>query len=87
MKKKSAESKTVGAYDAKTRFSQLLERVAGGEEITITRHGAPVARLVPIQSTTTLESRREAIAAMRELAKRNRLGGLRVKDLIAEGRK
>lgn len=77
----------IGAYDAKTRFSELLERVAGGEEITITRHGTPVARLIPIRPTASAESRREAILAMRELAGRNRLDGLRVKDLIAEGRK
>jgi prevent-host-death family protein len=38
---------TVGAFEAKVRFMQLLEHVAAGEEITITRHGHPVARLVP----------------------------------------
>jgi prevent-host-death family protein len=37
----------VGAFQAKTHFSQLLERVAKGEEITITKHDHPVARLVP----------------------------------------
>ena len=77
----------IGAYDAKTRFSELLERVVGGEEITITRHGTPVARLIPIRPTASAESRREAILAMRELASRNRLDGLQIKDLIAEGRK
>ena len=81
------ETSLVGAYDAKTHFSELLERVLAGEEITITRHGAPVARLVPIQSVVSEEERRIAIAAMRRLASRNRLGGLSVRDLIAEGRK
>lgn len=79
--------KSVGAYEAKTHFSELLERVEAGELITITRHGSPVARLVPIQSMPGEADRREAIAAMRQLAGRNTLGGLRVKDLIAEGRK
>ena len=37
----------VGTFHAKTHFSQLLERVAKGEEITITKHDMPVARLVP----------------------------------------
>jgi antitoxin (DNA-binding transcriptional repressor) of toxin-antitoxin stability system len=37
----------VGTFHAKTHFSQLLERVAQGEEITITKHDRPVARLVP----------------------------------------
>lgn len=77
----------VGAYEAKTRFSQLLERVVSGEEITITRHGNPVARLVPVLPAHSIEGRREAIRKMRKLASRNRLDGLRVQDLIAEGRK
>ena len=38
---------TVGAFQAKTKFSELLDRVARGEEITITKHERPVARLVP----------------------------------------
>jgi prevent-host-death family protein len=38
---------SVGAYDAKTRLSELLDRVERGEQIVITRHGKPVARLVP----------------------------------------
>jgi prevent-host-death family protein len=38
---------SVGTFHAKTHFSQLLERVAKGEEITITKHDRPVARLVP----------------------------------------
>jgi prevent-host-death family protein len=39
---------TVGAFEAKTHLSALLERVEKGESITITRHGTPVARLVPV---------------------------------------
>ncbi|HTI49759.1 MAG TPA: type II toxin-antitoxin system prevent-host-death family antitoxin [Planctomycetaceae bacterium] len=81
------DSGIVGAYQAKTHFSQLLERVEAGEEITITRHGSPVARLVPVTGKSSAENRRDAIAQMRELAARNSLRGLRVKDLIAEGRK
>jgi prevent-host-death family protein len=38
---------TVGAYEAKTHLPRLLERVAGGETITITKNGKPVAVLVP----------------------------------------
>jgi prevent-host-death family protein len=82
-----SDTNLVGAYDAKTHFSELLERVAAGEQITITRHGAPVARLVPVHPVFSEEARRAAVAAMRELASRNRLGGLSVKALIAEGRK
>ena len=39
--------RTIGAYEAKTHLPQLLERVSRGERITITKHGRPVARLVP----------------------------------------
>ena len=37
---------TIGAFQAKTHFSMLLDRVAGGEEVVITKHGKPVARMV-----------------------------------------
>ncbi len=82
-----SDANLVGAYDAKTHFSELLDRVVAGEQITITRHGAPVARLVPVDPVVSEEERRAAVAAMRQLAGRNRLGGLSVKSLIAEGRK
>lgn len=80
-------STSVGAYEAKTHLSELLERVAAGEEITITRHGLAIARLVPVRSAPSQEARREAISQMRLLASRNQLRGLKIKDLIAEGRK
>lgn len=81
-----ADANVVGVSDAQSRLLDLLERVAGGEQITITRNGWPVARLVPVPADSSVERRREAVQAMRELANRNRLEGLRVKDLIAEGR-
>lgn len=84
---KNSDASTVGAYEAKTHFSQLLERVAVGEEITITRHGTPVARLIPALPCYSNENRMDAIRKMRELSKRNRLGDLRIQDLKAEGRK
>ena len=49
---------TVGSYEAKTHLPQLLERVEHGETITITRHGKPVARLVPAVATPTRPRRR-----------------------------
>lgn len=83
---RSKES-SIGAFDAKTHFSELLERVAGGDEITITRHGSPVARLVPIRRKATQSERKAAIDAIRALSKGNRLRGIRVKDLKEEGRR
>jgi prevent-host-death family protein len=37
----------IGAFEAKNTFGNLLDRVQQGEEIVITRHGQPIARLVP----------------------------------------
>ena len=58
---------TVGAYEAKTRFSHLLERVAEGEAFTITRHGRVVARLIPDESCQRerVESAVESLLALR----------------------
>jgi prevent-host-death family protein len=80
-------SNIVGAYDAKTHFSELLERVEAGEQVTITRHGTPVAQLVPVRPRPTAKERRAAIEAIRKLAEGNSLRGLKIKDLIAEGRR
>jgi prevent-host-death family protein len=80
-------SATVGAYEAKTHFSELLGRVEAGEEVTITRHGAPIAKLIPVQRRSTPEERRAAFEAMKRDAAGRTLGGLKIKDLISEGRR
>ncbi len=77
---------TLGAYEAKTHLSSLLDRVAQGEEFTITKHGVPVARLIPVGSRSRANVR-AAIQAIRELRKGNRLEGLKIRDLIEEGRR
>jgi len=77
----------VGAYQAKTRLSELLEKVEAGEEITITKHGAPVAKLIPVRKEVTSEERAAAIDRIQKLATSLYLGGLKVKDLIREGRR
>lgn len=60
---------TVSAFEAKTRFGELLERVAQGEEIVITRHDKPVARIVP-EGAQRLEDVRKAVGGLRELQQR-----------------
>lgn len=78
----------IGAYEAKTHFSELLAKVSTGEEITITRHGVPVARMVPMAAKTkTPQERRAAIERWRKLSKNLTLGGLKARDLIEEGRR
>jgi len=76
----------IGAYDAKARLSELLERVAKGEEVVITRHGTPVARLVPIKKSATAEARRAAIERWRQTSRELSLAGLKLRDLTDEGR-
>jgi prevent-host-death family protein len=59
---------TVPAFEAKTKFGELLDRVVGGEEIIITRHEKPVARLMPEGSRSLEEIRRaaEGLEALRK---------------------
>jgi prevent-host-death family protein len=60
---------TVTALEAKTRFGKLLERVARGEEIVITRHEKPVARLIP-EGRRKLSRVQEAVDDLREIRRR-----------------
>lgn len=70
---------TIGAYEAKTHLPRLLERVARGETLTITRHGRPIARLVPVEID---DRERAAQAARRIEERRKRLGQATVAELI-----
>ena len=77
----------VGAFEAKTKLSELLDRVERGEEIIITRHGKPVARIVPHAPRRSKEEIRKAIEDIRRLRQNVTLGGLDWRELRDEGRK
>ena len=77
----------IGAFAAKNRLSELLRRVEAGEAIAITKRGRVVARLVPPLPAADRAAAREAARRIRERRKGARLGGLRLKELIAEGRR
>lgn len=78
---------SVGAYEAKTHLPELLRRVEAGERITITRHGTPVAELIP-PGPTPGGTAAEAVAALRSFRAGRTLGSeLTVRDLIDEGRR
>jgi prevent-host-death family protein len=77
---------TVGSYEAKTHLAALLDKVAQGERVTITRHGVPVAVLEPVDSSTKM-SPEEAVERLKKLRKGKSLGGITIKELIEEGRK
>ena len=81
---------TIGAFEAKNKFSELLERVKNGEEIVITRHNQEVARLVPA-NRPSLQQIKAAIDGILELQKRCILNPrgkkkLTLKELREEGR-
>jgi prevent-host-death family protein len=78
---------SVGAYEAKTHLPQLLDRVARGEEICITRNGRPVARLIP-EAVSPPSDIQAAIDDIKEFRKGRTLGdGVTIRDLIEEGRR
>jgi prevent-host-death family protein len=79
--------KSIRAFEAKTRLSELLERVSRGERITITRHGVPAALLVPVTETRPKLSHQEIVDGMRALRKRVKPGKMSVHDMVAEGRR
>ncbi|MDY0000369.1 MAG: type II toxin-antitoxin system prevent-host-death family antitoxin [Polyangia bacterium] len=75
----------IGAYDAKTHLPKLLERVARGERITITKHGVPVAVLVPA-GPVPAEDRSEVIAELKAFRAGRRLEGESLREMIEAGR-
>lgn len=77
--------KEVGVYEAKTHLPRLLDEVEHGEEVTITRHGKPVARLVPVADAR--RSVDETIEALRAFGARHPRKGLNFRELIEEGRR
>jgi prevent-host-death family protein len=69
MKTDRSNLREIGAFEAKNTFGTLLDRVERGEEIVITRHGRPVARLVPNAGSTDQNKARAAFERMRERAR------------------
>jgi prevent-host-death family protein len=76
--------RTVGAYEAKTNLAKLLDEVAAGRVVTITRHGREVARLVPPQGHTSPDDVIDQIRAARRGVRRGRST---VRSMIDEGRR
>lgn len=60
-------AETLGVFDAKSRFSELIDRAERGEETVVTRHGKPVARVAPLEPGTRLrEDIQSRLARWRE---------------------
>lgn len=80
----------IAASEAKSKFSELLERIGKGEQFAITLHGKEVAKLVPT-NRASLEDIQETVAAMELLQSRTLLNSpgqprVALKDLVTEGR-
>lgn len=76
---------SVGAYEAKTHLPRLLDEVAAGKSVVITRHGMPVARLVPAHRQGPRPG--DVISALRHARRGVTLGELSLTDLISAGRR
>lgn len=83
----AARAHVVGAFDAKTRLGELLDRCEQGESIVITRHGHPVARLVPFSAAKDVALVRTAVQRLAAFGADSRLPrGVTLRQLIDEGR-
>ncbi len=79
----------IDVLKAREKLDHLIERAEAGEEVVITRDGKAVARLVPIVPAPPAIDRQKvanAIAAIRKMSESASLDGLKIKDLIEEGR-
>jgi prevent-host-death family protein len=79
---------TVGSYEAKTHLSQLLDRVSRGESFTITKHGTPVTRLIPLEEKPQTDVR-QVIEEIRRFRRERpiRMSVDEIKEMINEGRR
>ena len=78
--------RAIGSYEAKTHLPRLLEEVQKGDHLIISKHGVPVAMLVPVPEARRRDPGR-VIAALREFRKGITLRPLVLRDLIEEGRR
>ena len=76
----------IGAFEAKTQLSQLLQRVQAGERFVITKHKHPVAELIPFQPHDA-DQVRDAIDGLKAFQETHSLKGLSVRRMIEEGRR
>jgi len=81
-------AQSIGAFEAKTHFSQIIDKAESGEDFIITRRGKPVAKIIPFEKKKEM-TRKEAIAELMEMRKlyRGEPGSFDIREAIEEGRK
>jgi prevent-host-death family protein len=76
----------VGAFEAKTNLSKLLDLTKKGKRITITKHGVPVAQLIPPDQKAGVNVD-EVVKELKAIQKRTKKSQESIRDLLAEGRR
>ena len=78
----------IGAFDAKTHFSQILEKVENGDDFIVTRRGKPVAKIIPYEEKKQM-TRKEVFEELREMRNfyRGKPGDFNIREAIEDGRK
>lgn len=76
----------VSSYEAKTHLSRLLGKVVNGKSITITKHGVPIAEIIPVPSKRKKDPKK-VIEELQSFRKGLKRGNLTVRKMIEEGRR
>jgi prevent-host-death family protein len=82
------EYQEIGAFEAKTHFSQIMNNVAHGADYVVTRRGKPVAKIIPFEQERKM-TRKEAFEKLAEFRKhyRGESGSFNIREAIEEGRR
>jgi prevent-host-death family protein len=83
-----AQTQEIGAFEAKTHFAQVIQKVEGGTDYVITRRGRPVAKIIPFAPEPEMTFK-EAVAGLIEMRKlyRGEPGSFNLREAIEEGRR
>jgi len=78
----------IGAFEAKTHFSQIIDKVEHGADYIVTKRGKPVAKIIPFQKEKEM-TWEEILAGFKELRKhyRGKPGSFNIREAIEDGRK
>ena len=81
-------AQTIGAFEAKTHFSQIIEKAEHGADFVVTRRGKPVAKIIPFKKEKEMTFK-EAVEKLKEFRKlyRGEPGSFNIREAIEDGRK
>jgi len=81
-------AQSIGAFEAKTHFSEIIEKAERGEDFIITRRGKPVAKIIPFEQEKEMTFK-EAVEQLIEMRKlyRGEPGSFNIREAIEEGRR